>query len=117
MSVIGRLEEWDTAKGVTVRFGFGPREQEQRTIVVRGELSKSTSRRVLSKMHGMASRGRGPITVDVSGLSYFDSVSVTMLLGTERIIERQLGCPVDIRGLDEATSRLTGLAVEPAPSR
>lgn len=100
-----------------MRFGFSPRERHDRTIVVRGELSQSTSRRVLNKMHGLANRSRGPITVDVSGLSYFDSVSLTMLLGTERIIERQLGCPVDIRGLDEATSRLTGLAPEPAGRR
>jgi len=96
-----------------VRIGLGPIRigdgRGSRTIVVRGALDGASRGRVLRKMHGLATKSRAPITVDVSDLSYFDSVSLTMLLGTERIIERQIGCPVDIRGLDVATSRLTGL--------
>lgn len=78
-------------------------------VTVDGALTARTRSRLMSKLHGLAVRRRGPITVDVSGLSYFDSVSLTMLLGTERVLERQYGCPVDIRGLDTATFRLTGL--------
>ena len=90
-----------------MRIRFGRRED--RTIAVRGALTGTKRERLLSRMHALAARDRTPITVDVSELSYFDTDSLTMLLGTERIIERQLGCPVDIRGLDTATRRLTGL--------
>lgn len=80
-----------------------------RTITVTGPLTGANRERLVSKMHRMAARGHEPITVDVTELSYFDSVSLTILLGTERIIERQLGTPVEIRGIDVATSRLVGL--------
>lgn len=80
-----------------------------RTITVSGPLTSRTSHRLLSEIHELAARACAPITVDVSNLSYFDSISLTILLGIERIIERQRGCPVDIRGIDVATQRLTGL--------
>ena len=70
----------------------------------------------MAKMHELAGRRQAPITVDVSGLSYFDSASLTMLLGTERVLERQFGCPVDIRGIDEAAFRLAGVSELGVPS-
>lgn len=85
------------------------RDDGGRQVAVEGVLTARTRGRLLAKMHGLAARRAEPITVDVSGLSYFDSVSLTMLLGAERVLERQFGCPVDIRGLDTATYRLTGL--------
>jgi anti-anti-sigma regulatory factor len=86
-------------------------------LTVTGALTPRTRGRLLNKMHSLAARHRRPLTVDVSGMSYFDSVSLTMLLGAERVIERQLDCPVDIRGLDVAASRLTGLdTAQPASS-
>ena len=88
---------------------------EVRTITVAGALSRRTRGRLMAKMHDLATRRQAPITVDVSGLSYFDSVSLTMLLGTERVLERQFGCPVEIRGIDTATFRLSGLD-EPEPA-
>lgn len=94
-----------------MRNPFGRRGAD-RTIAVRGALTGARRERLLTRMHSLASRDRAPITVDVSDMTYFDSVSLTMLLGTERIIERQLGCPIDIRGLDIATSRLTGLTTD-----
>jgi anti-anti-sigma regulatory factor len=75
-------------------------------LTVSGQLTSRTRRRLLEKMHALAARREGPLTVDVSNLSYFDSVSLTMLLGTERVIERQLHCPVEIRGIDVAMFRL-----------
>ena len=80
-------------------------------LTVTGALDSRTRSRVLTRMHRLAAQRQGPLVVDVSRMSYFDSVSLTMLLGAERVIERQLDCPVDIRGLDIATSRLTGLDV------
>ena len=81
-----------------------------RTLKVSGPLTSRTSGRLLGKIYALAGADRSPITVDVSELSYFDSVAVTILLGAERIVERQRGCPVDICGLDTAALRLTGLA-------
>src|SRR5437763_10039188 len=92
---------------MTVRIRFGARGG--RTIAVRGALTEGKRERLLSRMHALAARDRAPITVDVSEMSYFDSDSLTMLFGTERIIERQLGCQVDICGLEAATWRVTGL--------
>jgi len=100
-------------------FGFRCRVAQDdgtRTITVGGALSRRTRSRLMAKMYDLAARRQGPITVDVSRVSYFDSVSLTMLLGTERVLERQLGCPVDIRGLETATFRLTGLADAEATS-
>lgn len=90
------------------------RSDEGQTILVEGDLGPETRSRLLAKMHDVAARHDGPLVVDVSRLSYFDSHSLTMLLGTERVLERQLGCPVDIRGLDVAAFRLTGVGAEPA---
>jgi anti-anti-sigma regulatory factor len=97
---------------VIVVLGFRCRIEDvgdRRTITVCGALSRRTRGRLMEKMHELATRSRAPITVDVSALSYFDSASLTMLLGTERVLERQFGCPVDIRGIDAATFRLAGL--------
>ena len=90
------------------------RQLDERTITVAGPLSHRTRGRQMAKMHSLAARRQAPITVDVSGLSYFDSASLTMLLGTERVLERQFGCAVEIRGLDVATFRLAGLADDAA---
>ena len=95
-------------------MGWGLRYRQDRSLsgpvlTVSGRLSRRTRGRLLTKMHTLAASGQGPLTVDISRVSYFDSVSLTILLGTERVIERQLDCPVDIRGIDVATSRLTGL--------
>ena len=85
------------------------RDARGREVRVDGALTARTRGRLMAKLHALAVRRQEPITVDVSRLSYFDSVSLTMLLGTERVLERQYGCPVEIRGLDTATFRLTGL--------
>lgn len=92
-------------------MNLGPwrRRRAGAVLTVRGPLTGRARGRLLTRMHAIAARSEGPLTVDVSRVSYFDSVSLTMLLGTERVLERQLNCPVDIRGLDVATSRLTGL--------
>ena len=96
--------------------GMGLRWQRDRAtndsvLMVTGALTARTRGRLLNKMHARAARNRRPLTVDVSRVSYFDSVSLTMLLGAERVIERQLECPVDIRGIDVAASRLTGIDI------
>lgn len=90
-------------------LGLGRRSGQQRTISVSGALTASKRKRLLAQMHLLAERQKAPITVDLSDLSSFDSDSLIILLGTERIIERQLGCEVDIRGLDVAAQRVTGV--------
>lgn len=97
-----------------MRLGRGRNHRHRSStavLTVTGALDRRTRGRLLNRMHALASEGQGPLVVDVSRVSYFDSISLTMLLGTERVIERQLACEVDIRGLDVATSRLTGLDI------
>lgn len=103
-----------TRKGHLVGMGLRwrrDRATNDQVLTVTGALTSRTRGRLLNKMHALAARNRRPLTVDVSRVSYFDSVSLTMLLGAERVIERQLDCPVDIRGLEAAASRLTGIDI------
>lgn len=77
-------------------------------LAVSGPLTARTRGRLLDKVHRTARPGRD-LVIDLNALSYFDVDSLLILLGTERVLERQRGCEIDIRGLDVATERITRL--------
>ncbi len=79
-------------------------------IEVRGKLTEQTRRRVLDAIwKNCGGRGRR-VAVDLSGLTYFDSPSLLAIVGMERIAEGQVGCHIDITGVEDAAMRLTGAA-------
>ena len=75
-------------------------------IAVSGRLTNRSQEQVTREVWRRAALADDPITVDLSDLTYFDGRSVLILLGTKRIVERQLGCAVDVTGLDQATRRI-----------
>jgi ABC-type transporter Mla MlaB component len=78
-------------------------------IVVRGSLTERTRRRVLDAIWKNCGRRGQVVAVDLSGLTYFDSSSLLALVGMERIAEGQVGCHIDITGVETAAMRLTGV--------
>ncbi|GAC1445314.1 MAG: hypothetical protein NVSMB55_25740 [Mycobacteriales bacterium] len=78
-------------------------------LTVSGPLTARTRGRLLDKVHRSARPDLDCLIIDVDALTFFDAESLLVLLGTERVIERQRGCAIDIRGLDTATERITGL--------
>lgn len=78
-------------------------------IVVRGRLTARTRRRVIDAIWKNCGRRGSRVAVDLSGLTYFDSSSLLALVGMERIAEGQVGCHIDITGVEDAAMRLTGV--------
>ncbi|MDQ1706529.1 MAG: hypothetical protein QOF18_2895 [Frankiaceae bacterium] len=78
-------------------------------IEVSGALTARSQQRLVDTMWRSAWAGDRHITVDLTGLTYFDGTAVMTVLGTKRIVERQHGCTVDLCGLDVATSRIVAL--------
>ena len=86
------------------------REQSGDRIEVTGALTQRSQQRVLDALWRRAWGRDAHITVDLAGLTYFESPSVITLIGTKRIVERQRGCTVDLCGLDTATDRILATA-------
>jgi anti-anti-sigma factor len=78
-------------------------------IEVSGALTAKSQQRLVDTMWRRAWDGETHITVDLTGLTFFDGTAVMILLGTKRIVERQRGCTVDLCGLEVATRRILAL--------
>ncbi len=78
-------------------------------IEVRGALTHSTRQRLLDAIWKSCDQPGRVVAVDLRGLTYFDSPSLLALVGMERIAEGQVGCQVDLAGVEEAAMRLTGV--------
>ncbi len=78
-------------------------------IEVHGALTGGTRHRVLDAIWKNCVSGQ-VVTVDLSELTYFDSPSLLALVGMQRIAEGQVGCQVDLTGVEDAAIRLTGVA-------
>ncbi len=85
------------------------REGARVRIEVHGALTHSTRQRVLDAIWKYCGVQGRVVVVDLSGLTYFDSPSLLALVGTERIAEGQVGCHIELAGVEAAAMRLTGV--------
>jgi len=83
------------------------READVRLVEVRGELSGRTRGRLQDLVFDLAADDAGPVVVDLAGLDYYDIESLEGLLGAQRLVKWGRHCSVSLRGLEEATDRLT----------
>ena len=85
------------------------RDREATRLDVAGSLDRGNEIDLVRAFWRAADRPGREVVVDLSRVTYFDSIALTTVLGLERIAERQRGCAVDVRGIETAAWSLTGL--------
>jgi anti-sigma B factor antagonist len=73
-----------------IQLASSTRHAEEETVVtVTGELDVLTARRLMPQLDDMVRKQTGDAVIDLSRAEFVDSFGLTVLLGTQRRLERQ----------------------------